>query len=403
MTESCVPLAIVTGGRPTFDEPLHVGRPNLGDKTALLMRIEQVLHRNWLTNDGPLVREFEQRIAEYVGVAYCVATCNATVALGIAIRAAGLTAEVIVPSFTFVATAHALYWNGLTPVFCDIDPTTHNLAPDHVEQLISPRTTAILGVHLWGRPCPVERLTEIARRRGLTLMFDAAHAFGVSHRGRMIGSFGRCEVFSFHATKLVNSFEGGAVVTDDAALAKTVRLMRNFGFAGYDVVAHAGTNGKMTEVSAAMGLTSLECMDAFVAVNRRNYETYATELRGIPGLTLLPFDESERNTNQYVVTEVAEEKFGLPRDELVAVLHAENVLARRYFYPGCHRSEPYLSLFSQFSAPLPVTELVAERVLVLPTGMSVDPTAIRKIGMIIRAAHATAVEIRRRLGSRICE
>ena len=170
--------------------------------------------------------------------------CNGTVALEIAIRAAGLTGEVIIPAWTFIATAHALYWQGITPVFADIDPATHNLDPESVRSMITPRTTGIIGVHLWGRPAPIEKLQNIADEHGLKLLFDAAHAFGCSYKSKKIGSFGSCEVFSFHATKAFNTMEGGAIVTNDDKLAETTRLMRNFGFAGYDSVIHPGTNGK---------------------------------------------------------------------------------------------------------------------------------------------------------------
>ena len=272
-------LAIL-GGVPAFTEPLHVGRPNIGDRTALLSRINDLLDRHWLTNNGPFVREFEGRIADFLGVKNCIAMCNATVALEIATRALGLHGEVIVPSFTFIATAHALQWQETTPVFCDVDPATHNLDPGKVEAMITPRTTGIMGVHVWGRPCDIDALDEIARRRSLKLMFDAAHAFGNSYRGRMIGNFGQVEVFSFHATKFFNTFEGGAVVTNDDDLAAKIRLMTNFGFAGYDNVIYVGTNGKMPEVSAAMGLTGLESLDEFIAANRRNHAAYRAGLLG---------------------------------------------------------------------------------------------------------------------------
>ena len=220
-----------------------------------------------------------------IGVRHCVAMCNATIALEIAIRALGLKGEVILPSYTFVATAHALQWQEITPVFADLDPRTHNIDPASIERLITPRTTGIIGVHVWGRPCDTAALEGIAARRGLKLMFDAAHAFGCSHAGRMIGGFGTCEVLSFHATKFLNSFEGGAIVTNDDALADQMRLMRNFGFVDYDRVIYVGTNGKMTEICAAMGLTSLEAMDDIIAINKRNYEAYRRGLSGLPGIT----------------------------------------------------------------------------------------------------------------------
>jgi len=346
--------------------------------------LEGALDRGWLTNSGPLVDEFEKKVSDYVGVKHCVSICNATIALEIAIRAAKLDGEVIVPSFTFVATAHALQWQRITPVFCDIDPVTHCLDPARVEALITPRTTGIIPVHLWSRPCNVEALAEIARRRNLTLIYDAAHAFGCSHNGKMVGGFGNAEVFSFHATKFFNTFEGGAIVTNDDRLAADVRLMRNFGFSGYDNVVSVGTNGKMCEAAAAMGLTSLESLAQFVETNRRNLELYRRCLARLPGVRLLTFDEDERRNYQYVVLEIDESTADLHRDKVLALLQAENVLARRYFWPGCHRMEPYKTLFPNAGSLLPVTEGVADRILVLPTGTGVTSQDIETICGLIR-------------------
>ena len=356
-----------------------------------------MLDRNWFTNNGPYVQEFEKRIAEFSGVRHCIAMCNATIALEIAIRALGLSGEVIVPSFTFVATAHALQWQEVTPVFADIDPKSHTLDPAHVEKMITPRTTGIIGVHTWGHPCDIDALESIARRRNLQLLFDAAHAFGCSYKGKSIGGFGRCEIFSFHATKFFNTFEGGAVLTNDEALAEKIRLMRNFGFNGYDNVIYIGTNGKMTEVCAAMGLTSLESVEKFIEINRRNHSAYRHGLEGIPGLSLMPYDENERANYQYLVCELDEDAAGLTRDELVAVLFAENVLARRYFYPGCHRSEPYRSKFPDASVHLPETAKLCRRVIALPTGTAVDEVAVSRICGIIQTAISNAPAVKERL------
>jgi dTDP-4-amino-4,6-dideoxygalactose transaminase len=388
------------GGQPAFAEPLHVGRPNVGDRARLFARLNDLFDRRWLTNNGPYVQEFERRITELTGAAHCIAVCNATVGLEIAIRAAGLTGEVIVPSFTFIATAHALQWQEITPVFADVDPETHCLDPDAVEQMITPRTTGIIGVHVWGRACDVDGLTAVARRHNLKLLFDAAHAFGCSHRGRPIGNFGLAEVFSFHATKFLNTGEGGAIVTNDDDVAAKVRLMTNFGFAGYDNVIYTGTNGKLSETAAAMGVTNLESLDEFIATNRRNYQEYGKELEGIPGVHVLPYDEDEKNNYQYVVLEIDENEAGLSRDELLAVLKAENVLARRYFFPGCHRMEPYGSFFPHSHFLLPVTKKLVLSVLQLPTGTAVGSSAIRTIGAIIRTAVDRGGAIRERLSAK---
>ncbi len=386
-------LAIFSG-IPAFAEKLHVGRPNIGDRQRLHERLDDILDRRWLTNNGPYVQELEQKISAYIGVKHCIAMCNATVALEIVIRAAGLSGEVIVPSFTFVATAHALQWQEITPVFCDVDPATHNLDPRRVEALITPRTTGIIGVHVWGRACDVTALQAIAERRNLTLLFDAAHAFGCSYQGRMIGNFGQAEVFSFHATKFFNTFEGGAVVTNDDELAARVRLMTNFGFSGYDQVTYVGTNGKMNEMSAAMGLTSLESLAEVVAVNRRNYEQYLAELAGVPGVRLLTYEGDAQYNYQYIVLEVDAATAGLSRDELTSVLWAENVLARRYFYPGCHQMEPYRSYFPHAGLLLPETETLVQRTAILPTGTAVGAAEITTVCTIIKAALADSAHVR---------
>jgi dTDP-4-amino-4,6-dideoxygalactose transaminase len=277
-TKNSINDLALLGGKPAFKEKLHVGRPNIGNRENLFNRINDILDRRWLTNNGPCVQEFENKLADMLEVRHCIAMCNATIALEITTRALGLTGEVIVPSFTFIATTHSLQWQEITPVFCDIDPKTHNIDPTCIEKMITPRTTGIIGVHLWGRPCDTEVLVEIAHKHNLKLMFDAAHAFDCSHNGRMIGGFSNAEVFSFHATKFFNTFEGGVVATNDDELADQIRLAKNFGFAGYDNVIYIGTNGKMNEMSAAMGLTGLESLDEFIAINHRNYQQYRKEL-----------------------------------------------------------------------------------------------------------------------------
>ncbi len=342
-----------------------------------------ILDRRWLTNNGPVVQAFEREVAQFLGVRHCVAMCNGTIALEIAIRALGLTGEVIVPSWTFIATAHALHWQGITPVFADIDPVTHNLDPDAVREKITPRTTGIIGVHLWGRPAPVDELQELADEHGCKLMFDAAHAFGCAYRGKSIGNFGACEVLSFHATKVFNSMEGGAVVTNDDALAESMRLMRNFGFSGYDNVIYSGTNGKMPEINAATGLVNLEALSVFVEANRNNYRTYAETLSDLPGVDLIEYRDVENPNYQYVVVEI-DDDLPVTRDEILAALHAENILARKYFWPGCHMMLPYRDLYPDAGLALPNTKTVSESVIVLPTGPSVSEDHISLIGSVFR-------------------
>lgn len=373
----------INGAPPAFDQTIHVGRPNIGDRQAFLRYAEEIFDRRWLTNNGPLVQKFERRVADHIGVKHCVAMCNGTVALEIAIRALGLEGEVIVPSFTFIATAHALHWQAITPVFADIVPATHTLDPDAVRRMITPRTTGIIGVHLWGRGARVEELQAIANEHDLKLMFDAAHAFGCSYKGKMIGGFGACEVLSFHATKFFNTFEGGAVVTNDDELAAAMRLMRNFGFAGTDNVIHPGTNGKMIEMAAAMGLVNLDAVDSVIDANRRNYQTYREEMSGLRHVRLLDYDDAEHNNYQHVVVEV-DAQCPASRDQIIHALHAENILARRYFWPGCHNMKPYKELFPHAGLLLPITHRIADQVIVLPTGTTVDAAMVRTVASVIR-------------------
>ncbi|HSK11207.1 MAG TPA: aminotransferase class I/II-fold pyridoxal phosphate-dependent enzyme [Vicinamibacterales bacterium] len=376
------------GGPVAFPEPLHVGRPNVGDRARFLERAGAILDRRWLTNDGELVHAFERQLAGWTGRSHCVAVTNGTMALALAVRAMGLTGEVILPSFTFVATAHVLEWHGLVPVFCDVDPRTHTIDPRRVPELVTPRTSAILGVHLWGRPCDVEGLQEVADRYGLRVVFDAAHAFACDRDGMPVARDGEAAALSFHATKILNSFEGGAICTDRGDLADRLRLMRNSGFAGRDTVVAVGLNAKMTEIAAAMGLTNLEALPRFLAANRENFDAYRRGLADCPGVSLVDTGTSRA----HVVVEVDEAAFGASRDHLVDVLWAENVRARRYFYPGCHRQEPYVTRYPDAVHRLGETERLCARVLVLPTGTALTPDDVAVVCSIIRVAAAAAAQ-----------
>ncbi len=372
----------LNGAEPAFSESLHVGRPFVGDQELFFRYAKEILDRKWLTNNGPMVQEFERQVAKYHDVKHCVATCNGTIALEMAIRALELKGEVIVPSFTFPATAHALLWQAITPVFADINPNTHNLDPASVEKMVNDRTTGIIGVHLWGRIAPAEELQRIADKHNLKLLFDAAHAFGCTRHGIKVGNFGECEILSFHATKFFNTFEGGAVLTNDDALAEKIGLMRNFGFAGLDNVIHPGTNGKMNEICAAMGLTNLQSIDSRIEHNRFIYNCYKNALANIPSVKMLQYDESERNNYQYIVLELERES-NVSRDRMVEALQAENVMARRYFWPGCHRMKPFIQAAGGAPILLEQTESLSDRIVVLPAGSSVDETMIGTIAAVI--------------------
>lgn len=398
MKKNISDLAIF-GGEQEFSEKLHVGLPNVGNKERFLELAADIMNRRRFTNGGPYIREFENRIADFVGVKHCVAVCNGTVALEILARALDLKGEVILPSFTFVACAHALQWQEITPVFCDIDPNTHNLDPEQVEKMITPRTSGIMGVHLWGRPCAPLELTEIASRRNLKLLFDASHAFGCTFKGRKLGGFGLAEVFSFHATKFFSTFEGGAIVTNNDELAEKLRLMKNFGFKGYDNVIYIGMNGKMSEISAAFGLTNFAHIDDFVTRNKVAYRIYREELGGLPGISMVEFNEKEKNNYQYIVFEIDEKSAGIGRDDLVEILHSENVLARRYFYPGIHRMEPYKSYFPHAGLLLKQTEKVCDKVICLPSAVGLAPDDVARICGLFRFAVENGKAIKDKLNA----
>jgi dTDP-4-amino-4,6-dideoxygalactose transaminase len=385
------------GGEPAFAEKLHVGKPNIGDRTKLLERFNDILDRRWFSNNGPNVREFEKKLAEFAGVKHCIAMCNATVGLEIAIRALELKGEVIVPAFTFIATAHALQWEEITPVFCDINPVTHTIDPDAIERMITPRTTGIIGVHLWGRACDIERIEQIARNHKLKVVYDAAHAFGCSYKGKMIGGFGDAEIYSFHATKFFNTFEGGAIATNDDSLAAKMRLMKNFGFTDFDEVVYIGMNGKMNELSAAMGITGLESLDEFIRINKRNYTRYREHLHGINGIRFMSYNDDEKQNYQYIVAEIDEAITRISRDRIVEILHKENIIARRYFFPGCHKMEPYRSYFPHSHLLLPITSVTVKRILSLPNGTAVEEKDIDEICDIIKYVVARGEEISQRL------
>ena len=382
----------IFGEAPTFETPLHVGRPNMAQSARFLSAFEKILESKWLTNGGPWVQAFEATLETYLGVKHCIAVANGT--LGLEIVASALLpdhGDVIVPSFTFAATPHALAWQRYRPVFADIKLETHVLDPIDVEARITEDTVGILGVHTWGTPCEIEALTAIAVRHKLPLFFDAAHAFGCRYRNRSVGNFGRCEVFSFHATKFFNTAEGGAVTTNDDRTAQELRELRNFGFVGDGShrTADVGINAKMSELHAAVGVTNFTEINGFIRQNYENYVCYRSRLRH-PDIRVYPLMMD--GNFQYVVIELLGGE--LSADELVKVLQAENVLARRYFSPPCHEMLPY----NQEGHYLPVTELVSGRVVVLPTGMAVGEEAVDKICQLILYCMQHASQIAERLG-----
>ncbi|HEU5301223.1 MAG TPA: DegT/DnrJ/EryC1/StrS family aminotransferase [Acidimicrobiia bacterium] len=356
-----------------------VGRPNLGGRDRLHRLLDEILDRAWLTNHGPIERELEERLREVLGTRHCIPVASATTGLMVALKALVSEGEVLMPSFTFPAAAHAARFVGLRPVFCDIEPDGHQVAPDDVAASVGDRTAALIGVHIWGRACDTLALERAMGAR--PVVYDAAHAFGAQHRGRPVGSNGRCEVFSFHATKVLNAFEGGCIATDDDDLAAELRLLINFGFTGRDQVEGVGINGKLSEIHAAMGLVSLDLLPEVVAANTAHLEQYRAGLAGLPGVRLVT--ELGDGNHSYVVAEIDGEDSGSGRDALAMRLRELGIDTRRYFYPGVHRMEPYAS--DPAARCLPITEAVCERVLQLPTGLATTDDDIDRVCRAVSA------------------
>lgn len=355
--------------------------------------MEEAFDRNYLTNNGPLVQQLENEIAGRSQVEYCTAVCNGTLAQLLILKAFELEGEVILPSFTFISTAHACLWQKLSPVFCDISPIDLMIDPPRAEELITDRTSAVIGVHLFGNICDVTGLTDICRRHGLKLILDAAHAFGCRLGETPVGGLGQAEFFSFHATKFFSTFEGGAILTNDPHLDHRIKLLRNFGFRGYDDVGFLGINAKMSEASAAMGLASLPRLDQRMAQARETDALYRRHLSGIPGISLLETGRQGTTNYHYLVIMVDGDAFGVSRDTLNKVLWQENVKTRRYFYPGCHRMEPYRSLHDYPADHLPVTRKISKEILCLPTNLVRGEKDIEMITQIIKDVHRQAERI----------
>jgi dTDP-4-amino-4,6-dideoxygalactose transaminase len=331
-----------------------------------------------LTNNGFYVQALENKVKEFLQVNNVVAVCNATTGLQIVAKALRLTGKVIMPSFTFVATAHAMKWIGLEPVFCDVTKM-HNIDPYLVRTKIGDDVSAVLGVHLWGNPCYCNLLESITGMNDIKLIFDAAHAFGCAHGDKMIGNFGSAEVFSLHATKCINSFEGGLITTNDDSLAQSCRELRNFGFVGYDDVQSIGINGKMSEIHAAMGLAMLDLYPQIAKRNQEIFEQYFDILSPLNGIFILQPTDVLHNY-QYIVTEIRQETIGISRDTVLEALHERGIVARRYFYPGIHK----MPMYDDGITILPITEKLCRDVLVLPTGFSMKDEHVTFVCNVIK-------------------
>ena len=354
---------------PPFDQPVYVTRPLLPPLASVMTRLEQVWSTQQLTNIGAQHDRLESALRVYLGVDELSLFTNGTVALITAIRALALSGEVLTTPFTFPATPHALSWSGITPVFCDIDPVTLNIDPRAVARAITSRTTGILAVHVYGNPCDVEGLQRVAARHGLKIIYDAAHAFGTRLAGRGIGTFGDATMFSFHATKLFHTAEGGALACSDPALKAKIDDLRNFGIHGPDAVEAIGLNGKMTELQAALGLCVLDAIADELSRRRRLLRHYRERFASMEGISWLEGPagaDSAEGSCQYAVIRVDENRFGCSRDVLHRELRGYNVFARKYFSPLCADYDCYRHLPSAAPGHLPVARRAVQEVLCMP-------------------------------------
>ncbi len=349
-----------------MQKKITVTQPSLPPLEEFIPYLEKIWEKKWLTNNGPFHQELEKRLAEYLGVKYISLFANGTLALVTALQELRITGEVITTPFSFVATAHSLWWNNIKPVFVDVEPNFFNIDTEKIEAAITPQTTAIMPVHVYGNPCCVSRMEEIADTYGLKLIYDAAHAFGVKLNGDSILNFGDLSVLSFHATKVYNTFEGGAIVCHDEKTKKKIDYLKNFGFAGETTVVAPGINSKMNEVQAAFGLLQLRYVDENIKKRKLIALAYREGLIEVNGITFLDdFDGVEHNYSYFPIL-VDKDKYGMTRDELYQKLKDSGIYGRRYFYPLISNFSTYKSIKSAEKSNLPVANEVADVVICLP-------------------------------------
>ena len=388
----------ILGGSPIFAEKQPFERPTLPPYSSVDAQMAAIFQSGMLTK-GHYLAEFENHLAGYLGVRHAVGVSSCTIGLLLLYKALGLKGEVIVPSFTFMATVHPLLWNDLRPVFVDAHPDTWNLDPERVEAAITPRTAAIVGVHVFGNPAAAARLEDIASRHGLPLVFDAAHAFGSLYDGRPLGVRGQAEDFSTSPTKPLVTGEGSIVATNDDAVADFLRLGREYGNVGdYDSV-FPGLNARMQEFSAVLGLKTLESLETNVQARNSLAALYRQELAEVPGVAFQLVTPNDRCSYKDMTVMVDEAAFGLGRDPLAAALLAEGVDTRRYFDPPVHRHTLYRPFWEQQGGALPVTERLARQALSLPMYAHLTPDAVRRVCQAVRRIQRHAPDVRAASGS----
>ena len=367
-----------------FDETIPVTSPLLPDLDEFHGMLKEIWKSKWITNNGNFHKQLEKELAEYLKVPYLSLFTNGTLPLITALQALHITGEVITTPYSFVATTHALWWNGIKPVFVDIDLATGNMDPEKIEAAITPRTTAIMPVHVYGKPCNTEAIQEIADKYGLKIIYDAAHAFGVEVNGESILNAGDMSTLSFHATKVYNTIEGGALVMHDEKMKKRIDYLKNFGFADEVTVVGPGINSKMDEIRAAYGLLNLHQVDAAIEARHRVAVKYRKELRNVEGISFFDDMAGVKHNYSYFPIFVEAEKYGMTRDELYSKMKEQNVLGRRYFYPLISTFSTYRGLDSASPSNLPNAHKMANSVICLPMYHNLKESEIERVINIIR-------------------
>lgn len=349
-----------------MDHPIYVTQPSLPDLEEFIPYLRQIWESKILTNNGPFHQQLEKELAEFLGVPYVSLFANGTLALVTALQVLRITGEVITTPFSFVATTHALWWNNIKPVFVDIEPEFCNIDPEKIEAAITSKTTAIMPVHVYGNPCRVERIKEIADTYGLKVIYDAAHTFGAKYSGKSICSYGDLSVLSFHATKVFNTLEGGAIISHDETTKKRIDNLKNFGFVNETTVVAPGINSKMNEVQAALGLVQLKHHHENIEKRKNIAKIYRQRLNDISGIACLPEPEKTETNYAYFPILIDEQLYGISRDQLYEKLKENGIFGRRYFYPLISDFSMYKSLDSAKPSNLPVAKSIAEKVICLP-------------------------------------
>lgn len=366
------------------DNQITVTSPLLPPLEEFIPYLEKIWDSKWITNNGHYHQELEKALCEYLGVKYISVFTNGTLPLITAIQALRITGEVITTPYSFVATTHSLWWNGIKPVFVDIDPQTLNLDPKKIERAITPQTTAIMPVHVYGNPCNMDEIQAIADKYGLKVIYDAAHAFGVKVNGESILNYGDMSTLSFHATKTYNTIEGGALICHDEKTKQRIDYLKNFGFAGETEVVAPGINAKMDEVRAAYGLINLKHVDSAIEKRQIVAKAYREGLKNVEGISLLEDFINVRHNYSYFPIFVDEKKYGMTRNELYQKLKDNNIFGRRYFYPLISSFSTYRGLDSSNPSNLPIANKVANSVICLPMHHELNDAEVEKIVNLIQ-------------------